>query len=49
VSLALLSIVEMELVSETLFDQLEMAVSLEDCTKAIPKSTPNWLVKKYKI
>jgi len=33
VSLALLSIMEMELVSETLFDQLEMAFSVEECTK----------------
>lgn len=33
VSLALLSIMEMKLVSETLFDQLEMAFSLEECSK----------------
>ena len=33
VSLALLSIMEVDLVSERLFDQLEMAFSLEDCIK----------------
>lgn len=33
VSLALLTIMEMEMVSETLFDQLEMACSPEDCIK----------------